>query len=70
MTAIRNVNTTIANRIAAGETLYIVYRTCEGDNWYWGAWENLSGAFSAAVDIGGAVEVSTSVHILDTNPWA
>ena len=34
---------------------YVVARQCDGGMWFWGAWDDIDGAKSAATEIGGIV---------------
>ena len=34
---------------------WVVYRTIDGANWFWGSWDDLETAMTVAIEIGGEV---------------
>jgi hypothetical protein len=39
----------------AADYRFIVYRICDGERWFWGAWNDGGKAAQAAAEIGGLV---------------
>ena len=42
--------------------IYTVARECEGEWWFWGTWDSVSEALSAAREIGGEVFNSHNIY--------
>lgn len=50
------------NGMPANTERWIVYRTIDGENWFWGSWHDLDKAMTAAVDIDGEVVSDTMLE--------
>lgn len=40
---------------------YVVARLCDGEWWYWGQWDDIKEAYSAAYEIGGEVFLRSEI---------